>query len=89
MGGGIVGFAVQWFGRWSLSALVGLHVDTGGGPEGLVIGGAAGLGYALATPRAHGGLAAPRGRQRLRAVALVAAACGNDGEVSFERRGGR
>jgi hypothetical protein len=75
-GGGLVGFAVQWLGRWSLAALVGVHVDTGGGLQGLVLGGAAGLGYAAATSPAESGLAAPRGRRRLSAAALVAGACG-------------
>jgi DNA-binding winged helix-turn-helix (wHTH) protein len=76
VGGGLAGFAVQWLGRWSLAALVGVHVDTGGGLEGLVIGGSAGLGYAVATSRAEGGLASPRGLRRLGAAALVAGACG-------------
>jgi DNA-binding winged helix-turn-helix (wHTH) protein len=76
LGGGLVGFAVQWLGRWSLAALVGVHVDIGGGLEGLVIGGAAGLGYAAATSSAESGLAAPRGRRRLSAALLVAGACG-------------
>jgi hypothetical protein len=75
-GGAIVGAIVQWLGRWSLAALVGLHIAIGGGLEGLVIGGAAGLGYALATPHAHGGLAAPRGRRRFIVGVVVAAACG-------------
>jgi DNA-binding winged helix-turn-helix (wHTH) protein len=75
-GGALAGFAVQWLGRWTLAALVGVHVDTGGGIEGLVIGGAAGLGYAVATSRAESGLAAPRGRRRLTAAMLVAGACG-------------
>ena len=76
MGGGIVGAAVQWLGHWSLTALVGLDLTTGGGLEGLLIGGAAGLGYALATSRTEGGMATPRGRQRLNAVAMTAASCG-------------
>jgi len=76
LGGGLFGVAVQWVGRWSLAALVGVQVDTGGGLEGLVIGGAAGLGYAAATSRADGGLAAPRGRRRLGAAVLVACTCG-------------
>jgi hypothetical protein len=54
---------------------VGVHVQTGGGLEGLVIGGAAGLGYAASTSRPEVGLAAPRGRRRLTTAALVAAAC--------------
>jgi hypothetical protein len=51
-------------------------IDIGGSVEGLVIGGAAGLGYAMATRHAKGGLAAPRGRRRLQAAALTAACCG-------------
>jgi len=74
-GGGLVGTAAQWFGRWTLAALVGIHLNTGGGVEGLVIGGAAGLGYSLATSRADG-LAAPRGRRRLGVAGATAAACG-------------
>ena len=75
MTGGVVGAAAQWIGRVSLAALVGVHVATGGGLEGLVIGGAAGLGYAVATSRVEGGLAAPRGRRRLRVAVVTAAAC--------------
>src|SRR5207247_7602413 len=62
--------------RGSLVALVGLHVGIGGGLEGLVLGATAGLGYALGTSRADGGLAAPRGWRRFRAAAFTAAACG-------------
>jgi DNA-binding winged helix-turn-helix (wHTH) protein len=76
LGGGVAGTAAQWLGRWSLAALVGVNVDTSGGWEGLVIGGAAGLGYSLATSHAEGGLAAPRGRRRLGAATVTAAACG-------------
>ena len=46
----------------------------GGGLEGLGLGAAAGLGYALATPRPDGGMAAPRGGERATA-ALVAGLC--------------
>jgi len=66
----------QLLGRWSLAALVGLRVPIGGTLEGMVIGAAAGLAYALATSRAEGGVAAPRGRQRWHVALLVAAACG-------------
>jgi DNA-binding winged helix-turn-helix (wHTH) protein len=76
LGGGLAGSVAQWLGRWSLAALVGINIQTGGGLEGLVIGGAAGLGYSLSTRRAEGGLAAPRGRRRLGAAAITAAACG-------------
>jgi DNA-binding winged helix-turn-helix (wHTH) protein len=74
--GGIAGAAIQWLGRESLLALVGVHVETGGGLEGLVVGATVGLGYALATSGVEGGLAAPRGRGRLRVVELTALACG-------------
>jgi DNA-binding winged helix-turn-helix (wHTH) protein len=74
--GGIAGAAIQWLGRETLLALVGVHVETGGGLEGLVIGAAVGLGYALATSGVEGGLAAPRGRGRLRVAALTALMCG-------------
>ena len=74
-GGGLVGFLAQWLGRAVLTGLFGLHIDIGGGVEGLVIGGAAGLGYALATSRIRG-LAAPRGGRRVRTALVVGAACG-------------
>lgn len=76
LGGGLAGSAVQWLGRWSLAALVGVNVDTGGGLEGLAIGGAAGLAYSVATVHSEGGLAAPRGRQRFVVAGIIAAACG-------------
>ncbi len=76
LGGGLAGFAAQWLARWSLAALVGVHIDIGGGLEGLVIGAAAGLGYSLATSPTEGGLAAPRGRRRLVVTGATAAACG-------------
>jgi hypothetical protein len=74
--GGIAGAAIQWLGRETLLALVGVHVATGGGLEGLVVGATVGLGYALATSGVEGGLAAPRGRGRLRVAALTALMCG-------------
>jgi hypothetical protein len=76
LGGGLVGLAAEWLSRWSLATLVGLHVDVGGGLDGLVIGAAAGLAYASVTGPSLGGLATPRGRERLRAAAAVGLACG-------------
>jgi DNA-binding winged helix-turn-helix (wHTH) protein len=76
LGGALVGSAVQWLTRWSLLALVGVQMEAGGGIEGLIIGAGAGLGYAIGTSQVEGGLAAPRGRQRLRAAALTALLCG-------------
>ena len=75
-GGGVIGAVAQWLARWSLSALVGLDVPVGGALEGLVIGGAAGLGYSLGTLHTMGGLAAPRGRRRLAVAAVTAVLCG-------------
>ncbi len=78
-GGGLVGAMAQWLSRWSLEALVGTHVAVGGGLEGLVLGGAAGVGFAVATPAASGGFAAPRGRRRWKVAAATALACGLGG----------
>jgi DNA-binding winged helix-turn-helix (wHTH) protein len=75
-GGGLVGTAAQFLSRWSLAALLGVKANIGGGIEGLVIGGAAGLGYSLGTSHAEGGLAAPRGGRRVGAAAITAIACG-------------
>jgi DNA-binding winged helix-turn-helix (wHTH) protein len=76
VGGGVTGVVAQWLARWSLVALVGVHANVGGGLEGLAIGGATGLGYAIATARTQGGMAAPRGRGRVRTLGITAAACG-------------
>jgi DNA-binding winged helix-turn-helix (wHTH) protein len=76
LGGWLVGCAAQWVGRWTLATLVGINVQVGGCLEGLVLGAAAGLGYTVATRRAEGGLAAPRGRERLSAAAITGCACG-------------
>ncbi|PYQ50237.1 MAG: hypothetical protein DMF78_16260 [Acidobacteria bacterium] len=68
-------FAAHLLGRWTLAALFGQDLwMVGGGLEGLGLGAAAGLGYALATPRPEGGMAAPRGGERV-AAALVAGIC--------------
>jgi len=75
VGGGLVGFAAQWLSRSMLAALVGVHLDVGGGLEGLAIGAAAGLGYAAATAFAEGGLAAPRGWRRVATATVVGLAC--------------
>jgi DNA-binding winged helix-turn-helix (wHTH) protein len=75
LGGAVVGFSAHILGRWTLAALFGQDLwMVGGGLEGLGLGAAAGLGYALATPRPEGGMAAPRGGDRV-AAALVAGLC--------------
>jgi DNA-binding winged helix-turn-helix (wHTH) protein len=79
LGGGCAGFVAQWLGRWTLDTLVGIRVDVGGGVEGLVIGALSGLGYALTTRRAEGGLAAPRGRRLVQVVAATGGACAAGG----------
>lgn len=76
LGGGLVGAVVQALTRWGLAALIGLDVDVGGGVEGVLIGGGAGLGFAIATRSTQDGLAAPRGKRRLRAALITAAVCG-------------
>jgi DNA-binding winged helix-turn-helix (wHTH) protein len=75
VGGGLVGLAAEWLSRWSLAALVGVHLNVGGGFEGLAIGAAAGLGYATSTSFVEGGLAAPRGWRRIATAAVVGLAC--------------
>lgn len=76
IGGGLVGASAQWLSRWSLDALVGIHLSVGGGLEGIVIGAAAGLGFAIATRSTEAGLAAPRGRKRWQAAMVTALCCG-------------
>jgi DNA-binding winged helix-turn-helix (wHTH) protein len=76
IGGGAVGLAAQWLARWMLETLVGVRVGIGGGIEGLIVGVGAGLGYGFATAGTEGGLAAPRGRDRLRVAGLTALTCG-------------
>jgi DNA-binding winged helix-turn-helix (wHTH) protein len=75
LGGGTLGFVVQWLARWGLAAIVGLHMKVGGGVAGIVLGGAAGLGYAIATRHTEGP-AAPRGPRRLRVALTTGAVCG-------------
>lgn len=75
-GGFLVGTIAHWLARWTLDALFGLARAEFGGPlEGLVIGAAAGLGYAWATSDVGEGMAAPRGSRRAWAAAIVSATC--------------
>jgi len=76
LGGGLVGAAVQWVTHWGLAALVGLDVQIGGGLEGVAIGGAAGLAFAVATRRAEDGLVAPRLGKRWQVAVATALSCG-------------
>jgi DNA-binding winged helix-turn-helix (wHTH) protein len=78
LGGGTVGVATSFAGRWTVEGLFGRPIPAvGGGIEGLVIGAATGFAYALSAPPPQGsGLVA---RARLRAAivsgAAVALAC--------------
>jgi hypothetical protein len=80
-GGLLAGAAAESMGTWTLAALVGVDVNIGGSIEGIAIGAVAGLGYAAATRSAEGGLAAPRGWERLRTALLTAGACAAAGLV--------
>jgi hypothetical protein len=76
MGGSAVGAGAHLLAQWAIQGLFGRDLSpVAGGFEGLVLGGAAGLGYALTTPRAGGGMAAPRGRARLLAVLVTGLCC--------------
>jgi DNA-binding winged helix-turn-helix (wHTH) protein len=67
LGGGAVGALAHLIGQWTVQGLFGRDLSpVGGGFEGLLIGGATGLAYGWATPRAEGGMATPHGRDRLR-----------------------
>ena len=76
LGGLAIGAIVQAATRWTLFVLFGVELANIGGPvEGLVLGAAAGLGYASTTRRpGGGGLATPSGRARVR-TAFVVGAC--------------
>ena len=76
LGGGLVAAVA----RRGVDALVeGLFsypgLALGGGIEGLVIGGAAGLGYGLSTHPRNGGMATPRGAARLRTCLATGLTC--------------
>lgn len=71
-GGGTVGALAHLVGQLALAGLFGRDLSAvAGGREGLVLGGALGLGYHLATRSVGEGLAAPRGRRRLAAAAVT------------------
>jgi DNA-binding winged helix-turn-helix (wHTH) protein len=76
-GGGFVGAIAHVLARALLSGVFGRELGAlGGGLEGLVIGGAAGIGYAASTAfLADGGMAAPRGATRARTVLVTGLAC--------------
>ncbi len=79
--GAVSGAGVAWIAHLLLRALLdglfGIRLSYDGGAiDGLVLGGAAGVGYAGATPQPPGGgLAAPAGRRRIAASLIVGAFC--------------
>jgi DNA-binding winged helix-turn-helix (wHTH) protein len=81
LGGLVIGEIAKVATRWTLRGLFGLELAQIGGPiEGLILGAAAGLGYAATTRRpGGGGMAAPAGFARARtmlAVGIATAAAG-------------
>ena len=75
-GGGTIGLLAHLVGRLVLQGLFGQDLSpVAGGLEGVVLGAATGLGYALATPRTGGGMATPRGRSRIVAGILAGGVC--------------
>lgn len=76
LGGGFVGAVAHVVGGSILEGLFGRDLSAvGGGIEGFFIGGAAGLGYALSTPRPEGGMATPRGAARWITSLVTGIAC--------------
>jgi DNA-binding winged helix-turn-helix (wHTH) protein len=77
LGGAVAGVIAHVTARALVSGMFGHDVPAAGGWfEGLVLGAAAGLGYALSTsPLPGGGLAGPRGGARLRASVITGLVC--------------
>jgi DNA-binding winged helix-turn-helix (wHTH) protein len=77
LGGLVAGMLAHVVMRAFVSGMFGRDLsDVGGWLEGLVLGGAAGLGYAWATSLVPGGgLAAPRGAARVRAALVTGGVC--------------
>ena len=72
-----VGATAHLLGRLVLEGLFGRDLSPlTGAVEGLVLGGAVGLGYGLATPTADGGMATPHGLARVRVALLAGFVCG-------------
>jgi DNA-binding winged helix-turn-helix (wHTH) protein len=73
LGGLAIGAIAQVATRWTLRGLFGLELAQIGGPvEGLILGAAAGVGYAATTRRpGGGGMAAPSGSARARTAIAV------------------
>ena len=73
IGGGLVGGSAHLVAQWTIHGLFGRDLEPiVGSLEGIALGAATGLGYALATRGDGEGLAAPRGARRVGAAALAA-----------------
>ena len=71
-----IGATAHFVGRLVLEGLFGRDLSPlTGAVEGLVLGGAVGLGYGLATPTVEGGMATPQGLVRVRVALLTGLAC--------------
>jgi len=81
LAGGATGVTIRLVIRGFLAGMFGQDVPAiGGGFEGIAIGAAAGLGYALSTPRPHGGgMATPRGLARIGAALVAGVLCATAG----------
>lgn len=76
LGGGGIGWIAHLLGSWTLEGVFGHDLSrVGGGLEGVALGAAAGLGYALSTPRPGGGMATPRGHERFIAAGTTGLCC--------------
>lgn len=76
VGGLSVGVATNLVARLVFQGLFGRDPSVlAGGYEGLVIGAAAGLGYALSTPTREGGMATPQGTARIGVSLVTGVAC--------------
>ncbi|MXZ72899.1 MAG: transcriptional regulator [Acidobacteria bacterium] len=76
LSGLVVGATAHFLARLVLEGLFGRDLSPPvGAVEGLVLGGAVGLGYGLATPTTEGGMATPHGLARVRVALLTGLAC--------------
>ena len=76
LSGLVVGATAHLLGRIVLEGLFGRDLSPlTGAVEGLVLGGAVGLGYGFATPTAEGGMATPHGFARVRVALLTGIVC--------------
>ena len=76
LGGGVIGALAHSIGKLTLASIFGSDFSpVAGGLEGVVIGGAAGLGYGISTGPPEGGMATPHGSSRVMAATTTGIAC--------------